>query len=166
MVFVPHVLSTSYRTCSIPYGFSIRCIQSEDTSWSLIAFADSTVHRNTQGHACYQSAIIANSFLFLTRPKWLYACAINKKQIGTVDHFLKSMLKLCKHCKTNDGTFWNHKYVLLPYRWNRNPHAHIHKFLFPHEEKHIVETRLKTNSISFRRLAKRSFEIIVWSKLN
>ena len=52
MEFVPHVLST----CSIPYVFSIRLIQTEDSSWSLAA--DSTVHRNTQGPACYQSAII------------------------------------------------------------------------------------------------------------
>ena len=46
--FVPHVLSTSNRTYSIPYVFfcllflSIRFIQSEDKSWWLIAFADST----------------------------------------------------------------------------------------------------------------------------
>ena len=39
---VPHVLSTSNKTCPIPYVFSIRFIQSEIKSWRFIAFADST----------------------------------------------------------------------------------------------------------------------------
>ena len=71
--FVPHVLFTSNRACSIPYVFflffflfcffSIRFIQSENRSWRLIAFADSTGAWEYTKSLCYQSAIITKGLI-------------------------------------------------------------------------------------------------------
>ena len=56
---VPWKLKNLCGICS----FSLRFIQSEDRSWRLIAFADSTGAREYTKSARYQSAIIAKGLI-------------------------------------------------------------------------------------------------------
>ena len=58
-----HVLSTSNRTCSVPYGFFLKGLSSQTIGYEAWLLLQTQQCGNTQGPACYQSAIIAKGLI-------------------------------------------------------------------------------------------------------